>query len=127
MKTRYALIALTVVATLALVYEISFRVCVRRWGEIDTDTEPASLYYSCYVLDKPLRIIFAPRANLPFGKAYLDEGRRLYLKGGVFYLKNIDGAVANFTEAIREQREKNGIEQPEYSPHSAESPSHDVE
>ena len=111
MKTRYALIALAVVATLALVYEISFRVCVRRWGEINTDTEPASLYYSSFVLDKPLRIIFAPRVRLPFGKAYLDEGRWLYLSGGVFYLKRKDGTVVNFTEAIQEHRDNIGIEQ----------------
>ena len=118
MKTRYSLIALAVVVSFAVVYEISFRYCVQRWGEINTDTEPASLYYSSSVLDKPLRIIFAPRARLPFGKAYLDEGRRLYLHGGVFYLKNIDGAVVNFTEAIREQNENNGIEQsvPGYPP-----------
>ena len=118
MKTRYALIALAFVATLALVYEISFRVSVRRWGEINTDTEPASLYYSSFVFDKPLRIIFAPRARLPFGKAYLDEERRLYLNGGVFYIKTTDGTVVNFTEAIQKHRDENGIEQsvPAYPP-----------
>ena len=124
MKTRYALFALAVVAILALVYEISFRVCVRRWGEINTDTEPASLYYSSSFLDEPLQIIFAPRARRPFGKAYLDEERRLYINGGVFYLKNSDGTVVNFTEAIQKHRDENGIEQsvPGYPPQGVGSP-----
>ena len=124
MKTRYALFAVAIVAILALVYEISFRACVRRWGEINTDTEPASLYYSSLFLGKPLQIIFAPRARLPFGKAYLDEKQQLYINGGVFYLKNSDGPVVNFTEAIHKHRDENRIEQavPGYPPQGVGSP-----
>ena len=113
MKPRPTLIVLAIMATLLLVYESSFRICVRRWGEIDTNTEPASLYFSSFLLDKPLRAIFAPRICLPFGKVYLGKGHQAYLTGGVFYLKREGGTVVNLTEGIQENRNRGEIEQPD--------------
>ncbi len=111
MKTKSALTILAVIATLALVYEISFRICVRRWGEIGTNTEPASLYYSHFLLDKPLRVVFGPRVHLPFGKAYLQAGQKLYLKGGEFYIEQKDGSVLNLTELLQQPEDQATIEQ----------------
>ena len=95
-----------IIAILALIalYEISFRACTARWGEIDTDTRPVTLYYSQDLVTpgRPLIHIFNWRANLPLGKVRLSKGTDAYINGGVFYRKGKDGNWENITDAFEQ-------------------------
>ena len=96
---KKAVIAILVVIAL---YEISFRACTSRWGEIDTDTRPVTLYYSqdLIIPGRPLIHLFNWRANLPLGKIRLAKGTGAYIDAGVFYRKDKDGNWENVTKAF---------------------------
>ena len=95
-----------IIAILALIalYEISFRACTARWGEIDTDTRPVTLYYSqdLVIPGRPLIHLFNWRANIPLGKIRLAKGTGAYIDGGVFYRKDNMGTWENITDAFEE-------------------------
>ncbi len=94
--------AIIVILALMALYEVSFRACTARWGEIDTDTHPISLYYSqdLTIPGHPLIHLFNWRANLPFGKIRLTKGTGAYIDGGVFYRKNKEGDWESVTDAF---------------------------
>ena len=99
-----------VIAVVALVagYEIAFRCCTSRWGEINTETTPVSLYYTCdlTVGAKAFQTIFSPRASLAFGKVRLAEGTGAYVSGGKFFRRKEDGSWENVSTAFQERKRK---------------------
>lgn len=99
-------VIIMVVVALVAGYEIAFRYCTAQWGEVNTDTTPFSLYYSCDLMlgCRVFQTVFAPRAALPFGKVRLAEGTGAYICGGRFYRKRQDGTWQDVTAAIREKK-----------------------
>ena len=80
-------IRLIVVAViLLLVYEISFRYGLWRWGYMDPDTDPVSLWY-VHPAERLFKVIFLPREKVSLGKVRLSSGSRAYFEGGIFYAK----------------------------------------
>lgn len=77
---------------------MSYRYCLSRLGEIDTDDTPPSLYYSDAVLGPMLKEIFLFREQLPFGKVPLQSDKLAY-SSGVFYIKK-GGNWENFSKLI---------------------------
>ena len=98
---KKGIIAILVIVAL---YEISFRACTSRWGEINTDTRPVTLYYALDLVlpSRPLIHLFNWRANLPLGKIRLESGTGAYIDGGVFYRKNKNGNWENVTDAFEQ-------------------------
>ncbi len=111
-STKYILIFTGGLLGLILLYELSFRFCTGRWGEINTDTSPVSLYYvyDLYVPSKSMETFFRPRAKLRLGKVRLAEGTGAYISGGTFYRKLPDGSWENITEGFARMRRNKTIE-----------------
>lgn len=105
MKKKYILAASIMVGVLA--YELSFRYWTGKNGEVNTDDNPPTLYYSSdLMLGIPLaERIFAWRANLSFGKIKLNEKTGVFISGGEFYRKRSDGSWKNLTGLFAEYRE----------------------
>lgn len=80
-------IRLIVVAfVLLLVYEISFRYGLSRWGYMNTDTDPVSLSYA-HPAERLFKVIFLPRGKVSLGKIRLFGKTRIHFEGGIFYAK----------------------------------------
>ncbi|MEA3305744.1 MAG: hypothetical protein U9R52_02905 [Candidatus Omnitrophota bacterium] len=70
-----------------LFYEMSFRFCAYNWGEVNTDTNPFSLYFSGPIDGSLIKIIFYPREKIRLGKIKLSRGSGAYFEGKKFYRK----------------------------------------
>ena len=102
-----------VFVALVAAYEIAFRYCTAQWGEVNTDTDPVSLYYSSDLMlgRRAFQICFAPRAALPLGRVRLAEGTGAYIRGGRFYHKLRDGTWQDLT-AVFQERKRNAKGEP---------------
>ncbi len=108
------LFILSVVLAALLAYEGAFRFCTYHWGEIDTDTNPISLYYwpTLPIPGKFFSFIFAPRARLPLGKVPINPKTTAYIDGGIFYIKK-NGQWENVTEMFQQRvKEKQKLSVP---------------
>jgi len=119
-STKYTIVILASLLCLLALYEAAFRLCTGAWGEINTDTSPVSLYYSCDLLfpGKPMETVFFLRAKLPLGKVPLAEGTGAYISGGTFFRKASDGTWEDVTEAFKRLRSERASE----AVHEGESP-----
>jgi len=104
-QRRLSVGLMALVATLAI-YEFAFRFCTSRWGEVDIYTSPISLYYSIdgFFPGRPVEWLFAPRAQLPFGKVRLAPGTGAYVSGGEYFRRSKDGHWVNVTELVERRR-----------------------
>jgi len=100
-------IRLIVVAfVLLVVYEISFRYGLWRWGYVDTDTDPVSLFYA-HPAERLFKVIFLPREKVSLGKVRLSaKTGGTYFEGGIFYAKapktpETPSGWVNMTEVFR--------------------------
>ncbi|MFA5204372.1 MAG: hypothetical protein WC708_08200 [Lentisphaeria bacterium] len=89
-------------------YEIAFRCCTAQWGEINTDTDPICLYYSCDLMlgHKLLQTIFAPRAALQLGKVRLAKGTGAHISGNTFYRKLQNGNWQDVTAGVKDRKDR---------------------
>ena len=104
LSTRLIVVAFV----LLLVYEISFRYCLSRWGYVDTDTDPVSLFYAhpVHPAERLFKVIFLPREKVSLGKVRLSAKTRTYFEGGIFYAKapktpETPSGWVNMTEVFR--------------------------
>jgi hypothetical protein len=96
----YIITAIFLVAVIG--YEIVFRVCTAKWGEVDMKSKPPRVYYS-EDLSLPfplLQVCFGLRTELPFGKVSLSGGSGAYVDGGRFYRRLPDGSWQDLTDAM---------------------------
>lgn len=88
---------------LLVLYEITFRIATGIWGEVDTNSRPIKLYYSCMFppfwekCGRFLEIVFYPRIKIPLGMIRLARGTGAYVYGGTIYRKSADNKLENMT------------------------------
>jgi hypothetical protein len=64
-STKYILFSVGGLLCIFVLYELAFRFCTGKWGEVNTDTSPISLYYSLDLVlpGKPIETIFFQEPN----------------------------------------------------------------
>ena len=106
---RRRIYIITVVFLVAVIgYEIAFRVCTAKWGEVDTRATPPRVYYSADLfLPFPLlKCVFGIRTHLPLGMVRLSKGTGAAVDGGRFYRHMPDGTWQDFTDALVEYQNR---------------------
>ncbi|HSY10425.1 MAG TPA: hypothetical protein VK840_05870 [Candidatus Dormibacteraeota bacterium] len=87
-------------------YEVAFRLCTAKWGEVDMQSKSPRVYYS-EDLSLPfpiLRLCFGFRTEFPIGKVRLSEGSGAYVDGSRFYRRLPDGSWRDLTDEMVEHQ-----------------------
>jgi hypothetical protein len=106
---RFIFISAALLLAVVGFYEIEFRYCTAKCGEVDMESRPPRVYYSDDLLSSfPWRrMIFGFRVHLPLGKVKIAPSSA-YIEGNRFYRRLPDGKWQDLTDAMIEyQKQKN--------------------
>ncbi len=78
---------------LLVAYEASYRAISGRYGEVMVVSDPPVVYYATphFFANDFLYYMFWPRINIPIGMVRLSPGTGVYVEGGDFYKKDVNG------------------------------------